>query len=212
MYEFERKNLINELSQSGITDFFVLTAISMVPREKFVPDALQDKAYQNTALPIGKGQTISQPYTVAFMMQELRLKKGMKILEIGTGSGYQAALLKAMGLKVFSIERNYDLYISTLKLLETLNYPVICRYGDGTIGWEEYAPYDGIIVTAGAPALPKSLIQQLSVGGRLVCPVGTLEYQEMFVVYKEDEDKLDINKIPNFRFVPLIGSEGWSKG
>lgn len=211
MYEFERKKLIDELVASGINDVFVLAAIERVPREKFIPEGLQDKAYHNIALPIGQGQTISQPYTIALMMQELKLKKGMKILEIGTGSGYQAALLKAMGLRVFSIERNYDLYIRTQKLLEELGYQVVCRYGDGTIGWEEFAPYDGIIVTAGAPALPKSLIEQLKVGGRMVCPVGNLESQEMYVVFKESENNIEIKKIPSFRFVPLIGAEGWSQ-
>ena len=160
MYENERKDLIAKLAQNGIKDVAVLKAMLKVERHLFVPEAMIQHAYKDVALPIGFGQTISQPYTVAFMTRMLNLKPGAKVLEIGTGSGYQAAILEKMGMKVYSIERQFDIYQITLKLLEKLQVRVFCKWGDGTIGWEEFAPYDGIIVTAGSPVVPNALKKQ----------------------------------------------------
>jgi protein-L-isoaspartate(D-aspartate) O-methyltransferase len=211
MYETERKELVDKLRKRGITDELVLQAILEVERDKFVPDALKMHAYKDIALPIGYGQTISQPYTVAYMTQALRLKESGKVLEIGTGSGYQAALLEKMGMKVYSIERQFEIYIQTQKLFDKLAIRVHTKHGDGTIGWEEYAPYNGIIVTAGSPSVPPSLKKQLSIGGRLVIPVGGKQTQILKIIQKTREDDFDVQDIPEFAFVPLIGREGWNK-
>lgn len=211
MYETERSELVDKLRKRGITDEMVLRAISEVDRDKFVPDALKIHAYKDIALPIGYGQTISQPYTVAYMTQALKLKAGDKVLEIGTGSGYQAALLENMGMKVYSIERQFEIYIGTQKLFDKLGVRVHTKYGDGTIGWEEYAPYNGIIVTAGSPSVPASLKKQLTIGGRLVIPVGSKQTQILKIVRKTGADDFDVQDIPEFAFVPLIGREGWNK-
>lgn len=211
MYETERSDLVDKLRNRGITDEMVLKAISEVERDKFVPDALKIHAYKDIALPIGYGQTISQPYTVAYMTQALKLNTGDKVLEIGTGSGYQAALLENMGMKVYSIERQFDIYIKTQKLFDKLGIRVHTKYGDGTIGWEEYAPFNGIIVTAGSPSVPESLKKQLTIGGRLVIPVGSKQTQILKIVRKTGEDDFDVQDIPEFAFVPLIGREGWNR-
>lgn len=211
MYERERQDLVDKLSENGIADIYVLKAISEVERHNYVPDALIVHAYKDIALPIGSGQTISQPYTVAIMTQALKVKPDLKILEVGTGSGYQAAILAKMGAKVFSIERQFEIYTRTQKLLEELGIRVHTKYGDGTIGWEEYAPFDGIIVTAGSPDIPKSLLKQLSVGGRLVIPVGNKISQKLKVITKVSENEFEIIDIPEFVFVPLIGKEGWKQ-
>lgn len=211
MYESERNDLIDKLRKRGITDEKVLKAISVVERDKFVPDALKMHAYKDIALPIGYGQTISQPYTVAYMTQALRLNPDDKVLEIGTGSGYQAALLEKMGMKVYSIERQFDIYNKTQKLFDNLAIRVHTKFGDGTIGWEEYAPYNGIIVTAGSPSIPVSLKKQLTIGGRLVIPVGDKKSQILKIIQKVNEDEFDIKDIPEFAFVPLIGREGWNR-
>ncbi len=205
-----KKELIDELRNEGITDVEVLKAFDKVDRALFVPDALKIHAYKNGALPIGFGQTISQPYTVAFMTQALSIKKNDKVLEIGTGSGYQAAILTAMGAKVYTVERNLEIYNRTLLLFDNLPYRVMMRYGDGTIGWNEFAPYDKIIVTAGGPTVPENLKKQLKVGGRMVIPVGDKEKQIMMIIDKTGEDEFEITEVPNFSFVPLIGREGWS--
>lgn len=211
MYEVERQELVDKLSLKGIHDINVLKAIGEVERHKFVPKALEMHAYRDVALPIGYGQTISQPYTVAFMTQALKLKENSKVLEIGTGSGYQAAILEKMGMKVYSIERQFEIYSRTQKLFDTLGIRVHTKFGDGTIGWEEYAPFDGIIVTAGSPSIPNAYKKQLAVGGRLVIPVGSRNSQILKVLEKIDEDKFDEQSIPEFTFVPLIGREGWSQ-
>lgn len=211
MYETERSDLVDKLRKRGITDEMVLNAISEVERDKFVPDALKIHAYKDIALPIGYGQTISQPYTVAYMTQALKLKSGDKVLEIGTGSGYQAALLDNMGMQVFSIERQFEIYINTQKLFDKLRIRVHTKYGDGTIGWEEYAPFNGIIVTAGSPSVPASLKKQLTIEGRLVIPVGSKQTQILKIVQKTGEDDFDVQDIPEFAFVPLIGREGWNR-
>ncbi len=211
MYESERDNLIDELTTQGITDVFVIKAIHDVPREKFVPEALQHQAYKNIALPIGKGQTISQPLTVAIMTQALEVKKDMKILEIGTGSGYQAAILYAMEAKVFTIERDFDLYQEAKQRFEEMGLNIACMCGDGSIGWNEFQPYDGIIVTAASPVVPNSLLKQLAIGGRLVIPVGSRITQILHIVHREDEENYSTIKIPAFQFVPLIGLNGWKE-
>lgn len=209
MFESERKELVDKLKERKITDNLVLDAFLRVERHQFLPKALETHAYRDVALPIGFGQTISQPYTVAFMTQELQLKKGAHVLEIGTGSGYQAAILVNMGMRVFSIERQFDIYARTRKLFDEKNINALLKFGDGTIGWEEYAPYDGIVVTAGSPSVPVSLKKQLAIGGRLVIPVGDKTSQILTVITKEGENDFSQKQIPSFTFVPLIGREGW---
>ncbi len=212
MFRVQREELVNELIKKGITDLAVIKAIGIVPREKFIEKTMHHIAYKDVALPIGYDQTISQPYTVAFMTQLLNIKKqGLKILEIGTGSGYQAAILYEMGCNVYSIERNLDLHHRTTKLFDKLGIRVHAKYGDGTIGWAEFAPYDGIIVTAGSPSIPLKLKEQLAVGGRMVIPVGDKVSQKLYLIKKISEDKFDVETIPEFTFVPLIGREGWKK-
>ena len=210
MFEPERQELVNKLTLNGITDDKVLKAIGFVERHLFIPEALKHHAYKDVALPIGYGQTISQPYTVAFMTQALDLKPNSRVLEIGTGSGYQAAILENMGMKVYSIERQFEIYIKTQKLFDKLGIRVYTKYGDGTIGWEEFAPYDGIIVTAGSPSVPNSYKKQLALGGKLVIPVGTRRSQTLKIITKIDEEKFEERDIPEFTFVPLIGREGWN--
>jgi protein-L-isoaspartate(D-aspartate) O-methyltransferase len=211
MYETERNELVNKLRKRGITDETVLNAISVVERHKFVPDALKIHSYKDIALPIGYGQTISQPYTVAYMTQALELKNGDKVLEVGTGSGYQAALLVNMGMKVYSIERQFEIYVKAQKLLEKLGVRVYTKHGDGTIGWEEFSPFNGIIVTAGSPSVPVSLKKQLEIGGRMVIPVGSKLTQILKIIRKTGEDEFEVKDIPEFAFVPLIGREGWNR-
>lgn len=211
MYKSDRKALIKQLITKGITDQNVLKAIGEIKREKFIPDVIKHYVYKDVALPIGYGQTISQPYTVAFMTQLLELKPRSKVLEIGTGSGYQAALLYDMGIKVYSIERNFDIYSKTLKLFDDLRIRVGCKCGDGTLGWKEYAPFDGIIVTAGSPAVPYELKNQLAIGGKMVVPVGDRETQILKVITRQDEETFTEKDYPQFKFVPLIGREGWKE-
>lgn len=211
MYERERLELVDKLSEKGIADIFVLKAIGEVERHLFVPKAMKHHAYKDIALPIGYGQTISQPYTVAFMTQALKLKPNLKVLEIGTGSGYQAAILYNMGADVYSIERQFEIYSATRKLFDQLGIRVNTKCGDGTIGWDEFAPYDGIIVTAGSPNIPPSLKKQLAIGGRLVIPVGNKNSQTLNIVRKTEEDEFEIQAVPEFSFVPLIGREGWNQ-
>lgn len=209
MYEKERASLVEILIQKGIKDKSVLNAMNSVERHLFVPNAMVSHAYKDTAMPIGYGQTISQPYTVAFMTQALNLPTGAKILEIGTGSGYQAAVLLNMGMKVYTIERNDKIYATTLKLFEKMNLRVAARCSDGTIGWDEFAPYDGIIVTAGGPTIPNNLKKQMAINGRMVIPVGDKAGQTLYILTKVSENEFETKEEPNFSFVPLIGREGW---
>ncbi len=211
MYEKEREELIQNLRVKGIKDESVLNAMLKVERHLFVPEAVRPHAYNDIALPIGYGQTISQPFTVAIMTEALNLKPNSKVLEIGTGSGYQAAILLEMGMKVYTIERNPDIYYRTQKLFDKLGLRILMKLGDGTIGWEEYAPFDGIIVTAGSPSIPEKLKKQLAVNGRMVIPVGGRSTQTMTILTKISDDKFRIEKIPHFAFVPLIGREGWKE-
>lgn len=211
MSRFQRQQLVETLRKKGITDERVLEAIGTIEREKFIPQTMIHNAYKDIALPIGYEQTISQPYTVAFMTEKLNVKKGDKILEVGTGSGYQAAILEFLGAKVYSIEINLELYHRTVKLFDKLGIRVHAKYGDGTIGWAEYAPFDGIIVTAGSPSIPPKLKEQLAVGGRLVIPVGGRDYQDLYVLTKLENNEFKTEVYPRFAFVPLLGKEGWEK-
>ncbi len=210
MYEAEREELVETLRGKGIKDENVLRAIQTVERNKFVPETLLFHAYVDKALPIGSEQTISQPYTVAFMTETLEIRKGDKVLEIGTGSGYQAAVLLEMGCEVYSIERISEIYNRTLKLFDAMRLRAALRCSDGTIGWSDYAPYDKIIVTAAGPSVPSALKRQLKVGGKLVMPVGEKSSQSLVVLTKTGEDEFETVSHPNFLFVPLIGHEGWS--
>lgn len=211
MYEREREELIESIREKGIKDEQVLRAMNNVQRHEFVQKVMISHAYTDVALPIGYGQTISQPYTVAVMTELLKLEKGNKVLEIGTGSGYQAAILNEMGMHVFSIERNTEIYKKVQKFFEVKSMRIHCRCSDGTIGWSEFAPYDGIIVTAGSPTIPENLKRQLAVGARLVIPVGDKKSQSLKIVKKVSEDDYEIEEIANFAFVPLIGREGWNQ-
>ncbi|MDZ7718363.1 MAG: protein-L-isoaspartate(D-aspartate) O-methyltransferase [Balneolaceae bacterium] len=206
----QRRNaLADKLQKRGIQDQNVLEAIRSIPRHEFVDTALENKAYEDTALPIGAGQTISQPYTVAAQTELLEVKKGEKILEIGTGSGYQAAILCHMGAEVYSVERQEKLYHKAKKILGKLGYRPQLKLGDGTLGWSAYAPYDGIVVTAGAPGVPEDLVEQLNIGGRLIVPVGNQKSQVMVRVTRVSENEYDEERLQHFKFVPLIGEKGW---
>jgi protein-L-isoaspartate(D-aspartate) O-methyltransferase len=211
MYKSQRFELVENLSKKGIFDESLLQAFGKIEREKFVSAVMKPNAYKDIALPIGYGQTISQPFTIAIMTQALQIQKGDKVLEIGTGSGYQAAILFDMGAKVYSIERNIDIYNEVLKRFEKLGIRVHCKCGDGTLGWNAYEPYDKIIVTAGAPNVPDALKKQLAVNGKMVIPVGNMSSQTLKVMTKTAEDEFVIEDIPQFAFVPLIGREGWKE-
>ncbi|MCX6641464.1 MAG: protein-L-isoaspartate(D-aspartate) O-methyltransferase [bacterium] len=190
----------------------VLAAMNQVPREAFVSEALQDHAYDDNPLPIGEGQTISQPYMVALMTQLLDLHGHEKVLEIGTGSGYQSAVLAELSAKVFSIERSYALSQRARKVLEGLGYHnILLRVSDGSIGWEEFAPYDRIIVTAAAPQVPKSLVKQLADDGIMIVPVGNRTHQELKIITKT-AGGLNTREGEGCIFVPLVGREGWREG
>jgi protein-L-isoaspartate(D-aspartate) O-methyltransferase len=203
-----RNKLVKKLREKGISDERVLAAIAKVPRHAFFDDALLSHAYEDKAFPIGEGQTISQPYTVAFQTEKLQLKSGDKVLEIGTGSGYQAAVLLEMGMKVYTIEYNRKLYEHTRDFLPDLGYKPFFFFGDGSKGIPAKAPYDKIIVTAGAPVVPSALTEQLAENGILIIPVGDREKQQMLRITKM-QGKLIQEEFDNFAFVPLLGDQGW---
>jgi protein-L-isoaspartate(D-aspartate) O-methyltransferase len=198
-----RKKLVDELIEEGIESKKVLDAIYAVPRHFFLDSSFEHLAYQNKAFPIGSDQTISQPFTVAFQTELLNIQKGDKILEIGTGSGYQSAILFKMGAKVFSIERHQTLIRKSKLLHQKLNIRINNLFGDGFMGWPSEAPFDKIIVTCGAPYIPDELIKQLKVGGVLVIPVGD-DVQKMKCVIKKEEDKLETIDFGDFKFVPML--------
>ena len=198
-----------QIEARGVTDPKVLSAMYKVPRHLFVSDALRDQAYGDFPLPIGEQQTISQPYIVAEMTQALQPGKDDRILEIGTGSGYQAAILAEIVFRVYTIEKIYPLYTKSRKLFDKLHYHnIVTKYSDGTSGWEDESPFDGIIVTAGSPGIPKPLVSQLAVGGRMVIPVGDLYSQELIKLYK-DEHGIRKTNLGGCRFVKLVGEYGW---
>lgn len=210
-FKGRREQLVKGLEKKGITNSLVLQAIKNVYRHVFTDVTFAERAYEDIALPIAEEQTISQPYTVAFMTSLLEPFKGMRVLEIGTGSGYQAAILAEIGLQVFSIERHQSLSNAAKQKLKSLGYTCICKAGDGSIGWPQYAPFDGIIVTAGGPEVPESLKKQLVIGGKLIIPVGDRDNQIMSRVTRISENEWTIEEWPGFRFVPFIGKEAWQK-
>lgn len=205
-----RQKLVKKLVEKGIKNERVLDAINKVPRHVFFENALMDHAYQDKAFPIGEGQTISQPYTVAFQTEKLEVKPGDKVLEIGTGSGYQACILLEMGAKVYTIEYNRNLFERTRDFLPRIGYKPFFFYGDGSKGLPVKAPYNKIIVTAGAPVVPTALTDQLTEDGILIIPVGDREKQIMLRIRKKD-GKLIKEEFANFAFVPLLGEGGWKK-
>jgi protein-L-isoaspartate(D-aspartate) O-methyltransferase len=201
-----RNQLVSVLKEKGITDSRVLEAIKKIPRHLFLNSSFEDYAYQDKPFPIGAGQTISQPYTVAFQSQLLEVQKDHKILEIGTGSGYQTAVLFALGAKVYTVERQNELFKQSSLLLPKLGVkPKHMSFGDGYKGLPNHAPFDGIIVTAGAPEIPKPLMAQLKIGGRLVIPVGNVHgIQIMTVLIRKNETQFEKHEFGEFRFVPLL--------
>lgn len=211
MYERSRAEMVEKfVIGSGVTDEAVIRAMLTVPRHRFVDAALSHQAYMNKSLPIGSGQTISHPTTVAWMTQLLKLGGHEKVLEIGTGSGYQAAVLAEIGVKVYSVERKPELARRAQKLLESIGYySVGIKIGDGSIGWNQHAPYDCVLVAAASPGVPESLVNQLKDAGRMIIPVGEKSQQKLIVITRENNE---YHILENYSrsFVPLIGKKGWN--
>jgi protein-L-isoaspartate(D-aspartate) O-methyltransferase len=200
-----RKKLVDDIAAKGITDRRILEAIDTIPRHAFLDSSFLEFAYEDKPFPIGSGQTISQPYTVAFQTQLLDVRKGEKILEIGTGSGYQACILAELGAKVFTIERQRKLYQKTKTFLSTIGYRQIkCFYGDGYKGVPAFAPFDKILITAAAPEIPAELLNQLKPGGLLVIPLGSGDAQTMIRLTKQENGTITEDHFGTFRFVPLL--------
>jgi protein-L-isoaspartate(D-aspartate) O-methyltransferase len=207
-----RMRLVEDIRAKGIRDLAVLRAFERVPRHQFVPTGIRHRAYEDTPLPIGNGQTISQPYIHAHYLELLNLKGTEKVLEIGTGTGYQTALLAQLVPQVYSIERIAALSDQAKVNLEKLGFTnVSLCVGDGTLGWPAHAPYDAILVSAGSPSVPQPLLDQLATGGRLLIPEGDLETQHL-MVYTRRGERIDKREVAPVRFVPLIGSHGWENG
>ena len=204
-----RKKLVEILKDRGIQDKHVLAAIAKVPRHYFFDETFWLQAYKDIAFPIGDGQTISQPYTVAYQTELLHIRKGNKVLEIGTGSGYQTCILLELGAKVFTIERQENLFNRTKKVLPHMGYEPEFFCGDGSKGIPQHAPYDKILVTAGAPFVPEVLLKQLKIGGILVIPVGDEKSQKMLTVLRVNETEYEKFELDTFRFVPLVGDQAW---
>ncbi|WP_343565917.1 protein-L-isoaspartate(D-aspartate) O-methyltransferase [Sphingobacterium sp.] len=204
-----RKKLVEHLKGRGIEDQKVLEAIGKVPRHFFFDETFWNQAYRDIAFPIGDGQTISQPYTVAYQSELLHVKKGDKVLEIGTGSGYQTCILLELGADVYTIERQENLYQRTIQVLPYMGYKAHFFLGDGSKGIEEHAPYDKIIVTAGAPFVPEIMLKQLKIGGIFVIPVGDEKSQKMVTIIRVGENDFDRIELDTFRFVPLVGDQAW---
>ena len=200
-----RKKLVEEVREKGIRDERVLEAIATIPRHLFMDSSFLEFAYQDKAFPIGSGQTISQPYTVAFQTELLKVKPGDKVLEIGTGSGYQACVLTHMGAKVFSVYIQKKLYDKTRRLLPRLGYRPKLFYGDGYKGLPTYAPFDKVIITAALLEIPEDLLQQMLIGGILVAPIGSDQVQEMQSILKTGENEYKVSRHGSFRFVPMLG-------
>ncbi|SFC96636.1 protein-L-isoaspartate(D-aspartate) O-methyltransferase [Flexibacter flexilis DSM 6793] len=206
-----RRGLLRILKEKGIDNPEVLGAIGKVPRHVFLERAFLEHAYDDKAFPIGEGQTISQPYTVARQSILLEVQKGHKVLEIGTGSGYQCCVLLTLGAKVFSIEYNQNLFRTYTNLLQRMGYNATFRCGDGSLGWPTYAPFDRILVTAGAPAVPDALIAQLAPNGIIVIPVGADRQQRMLRIRKDAHGNITSEDCGEAAFVPLLGENGWDK-
>ena len=202
-----RKQLIEHLASKGITNLKVLNAMNKIPRHLFMDNAFVNFSYQDKAFPIGEGQTISQPYTVAFQSQLLEIKPYEKVLEVGTGSGYQAAVLSLLDAEVFTIERQRELFLKTKKFLPTLGYNCMFVYGDGYKGMPKFAPFDKIIITCGAPFIPKDLVAQLKVGGRMVAPIGDGDIQVMHLIEKISETETRVTTHGEFSFVPMLNDK-----
>lgn len=213
-FQKARAEMVALLARRGIKDTDVLKAMAKIPRHLFVPPHLRDEAYADYPLAIGEGQTISQPYIVALMTEALELDAQARVLEIGTGSGYQAAILAELASEVYTVERIISLAQKAQRLLEELGYTnVKIKVGDGTLGWPEYGPYDGIIVTAAAPSIPPPLIEQLKVGGRMVIPVGNPYSQELLKLVKTDpQGNCSTHSLGGCVFVKLYGKYGWQEG
>lgn len=211
-YARQREEMVrNQIEARGIKSPRVLAAFRQVPRHLFVSEALRDQAYGDYPLPIGEQQTISQPFIVAEMTQALDLGEDDRVLEIGTGSGYQAAILAQIVYRVYTIERKHSLYLQARNLFDKLHYHnIVMKYADGTKGWQDESPFDGIIVTAGAPQIPDMLIDQLGEGGRLVVPVGNQHTQELIKIFRDDQNIRQTN-LGGCRFVKLVGKHGWKE-
>ena len=204
--------MVELIKKRGIKDERVLNAMLKVPRHLFVPPEIVDRAYDDCPLPIGKGQTISQPYIVALMTEALELDEDSKVLEIGTGSGYQAAILAEIAKEVYTVERIPELLERARKTIESLGYTNIhFKLGDGTMGWEEEAPFDAIIVTAASPDIPEPLVEQLKIGGRMVIPVGSELTQELLKIRKTGEKRIEVESLGGCIFVKLKGKYGWKE-
>lgn len=210
-YQRQREEMVKKQIESrGITDPNVLSALRKVPRHLFVSEALRDQAYGDFPLPIGEQQTISQPYIVAEMTQALEPGKDDRVLEIGTGSGYQAAILAEITFRVYTIERIHSLFLNARKLFDRLHYyNIVTKYSDGTCGWPDEGPFDAIIVTAGSPEIPTPLISQLCTGGRMVIPVGNHYSQDLIRLYKDEDGEIHTTSLGGCRFVKLVGEHGW---
>ena len=206
-YKGMRKNLINDLKNKGIDQDLILEAFNLVPRHYFLDNAFVEQAYSDIPFQIGSGQTISHPYTVAFQTQLLNIKKGDKVLEIGTGSGFQTAILIVLGAKVYSIERHKELYLKASSILKELSYKAHLIFGDGYNGLPNFAPFDKIIITCGAPKIPENLIKQLKIGGVMVIPIGENKEQQMKKITKISEKKLKIEDCGVFSFVPMLSKK-----
>jgi len=207
-----RKRMVSEqIEDRGIRDSGILKAFAAVPRHLFVPHQQRNSAYTDCPLDIGQGQTISQPYMAALMTKALNLECGMSVLEIGTGSGYQAAVLLSLGAKVYSVERFSVLAEGAQRVFESLGKKVAIKIGDGTMGWPEHSPYDRIIVTAAAPRLPELLIKQLKIGGKMVIPVGERLYQRLMVINRVSKEEIDEEEACGCMFVPLVGKYGYKE-
>lgn len=211
-YERLRRDLIGTIREKGIDDLEVLRAFDQVPRHLFLPEAVHHRAYEDAPLPIGYGQTASQPSLQALYLQTLRLTPRDRVLEVGTGSGFQTALLAQLAGHVYSVERIRELSMRAREVLDRLRVRnVALLVGDGTIGWSRYAPYNAILVAAGAPAVPSALIEQLAPGGRMLIPIGDRKEQKL-LLYRRTEDGVETEEITRCTFVPLIGRFGWTEG
>ncbi|WP_262247072.1 protein-L-isoaspartate(D-aspartate) O-methyltransferase [Parapedobacter soli] len=204
-----RKQLVELLKRRGIADKRVLAAIGKVPRHYFFDETFWNQAYRDIAFPIGDGQTISQPYTVAYQTELLHIERGDRVLEVGTGSGYQTCILLELGAEVYTIERQPNLYNRTIQVLPYMGYKPHFFLGDGSKGIPDHAPYDKILVTAGAPFVPDVMLKQLRIGGLLVIPVGSEKEQKMMTILRVGEQEYERIELDTFRFVPLVGDRAW---